>query len=82
MKVIDLSKSLYTGMDVFEGDPRVKIDVVHTYEKDTWELRNLSMGTHTGTHVDAYSHMHQGKETLRETPGQVMIWYFLSRQSI
>lgn len=65
-KVIDLSVSLYTGMDVFSGDPEVKINVVHTYEKDKWELRNLSMGSHTGTHVDAYSHMHEGKETLDE----------------
>lgn len=64
MKVIDLSMSLYTGMTVFPGDPEVKIDVVHTYEKDTWELKHLSMGSHTGTHVDAYSHMHQGKQTL------------------
>jgi arylformamidase len=33
MKVIDLSTPLYTGMDVFVGDPEVKINVVHTYEK-------------------------------------------------
>lgn len=26
------------------------------------------MGSHTGTHVDAYSHMHKGKETLDEIP--------------
>ncbi len=64
MKVIDLSMSLYTDMDVFPGDPKVKIDIVHTYEKDTWELRRLEMGSHTGTHVDAYSHMHKGKGTL------------------
>lgn len=68
MKVIDLSQSLYSGMEVFTGDPEVKFDVVHTYEKDTWELMNISMGSHTGTHVDAYSHMHKGKETLDEIP--------------
>lgn len=66
MKVIDLSMPLYTGMDVFPGDPEVKIDIVHTYETNTWELRNLNMGSHTGTHVDAFSHMHEGKETLDE----------------
>ena len=36
MKVIDLSVPLYTGMGVFPGDPKVKIKVVHTYDKDTW----------------------------------------------
>lgn len=66
MKVIDLSIPLYTDMDVFPGDPEVKIHIVHTHEKDTWELRHLNMGSHTGTHVDAYSHMHQGKESLDE----------------
>lgn len=68
MRVIDLSILLYTDMDVFPGDPEVKIDVVHTYERDTWEIRNLNMGSHTGTHVDAYSHMHEGKKTLDEIP--------------
>ena len=68
MKVIDLSTSLYTGMDVFPGDPRVKIHIVHTHEKDSWELRNINMGSHTGTHVDAYSHMHKGKKALDEIP--------------
>lgn len=68
MKVIDLSAPLYTDMDVFPGDPEVRIEVVHTYEENTWELRHLNMGSHTGTHVDAYSHMHEGKETLDEIP--------------
>lgn len=64
MKVIDLSTPLYTGMDVFPGDPQVKIEIVHTIENQNWELREISMGSHVGTHVDAYSHMHSGKETL------------------
>lgn len=68
MRVIDLSMPLYTGMDVFPGDPEVEINVVDTYKKDTWELRHLSMGSHTGTHVDAYSHMHEDKATLDEIP--------------
>lgn len=68
MKVIDLSMKLHTGMEVFPGDPKVEIDIVQTYEENTWMLRRLSLGSHTGTHVDAYSHMHQGKETLDEIP--------------
>ncbi len=68
MKVIDLSASIYTNMDVYEGDPRVKIDIVHTYEKNSWELRELKMGSHTGTHVDAFSHMHKNMATLDEIP--------------
>lgn len=68
MKVIDLSMPLYTGMDVFPGDPQVNINLIHTHEKNTWELRNLSMGSHTGTHVDAFSHMHKYKGSLDDIP--------------
>lgn len=68
MKVIDLSLSLYTNMEVFPGDPEVKIEVIHTHEKNSWELRKTSMGSHTGTHVDAFSHMHKNRETLDQIP--------------
>lgn len=68
MKVIDLSMPLYTGMNVFPGDPDVRIDIIHTHEKNGWELRELNFGTHTGTHVDAFSHMHKGMVTLDEIP--------------
>lgn len=68
MKIVDLSMPLHTGMEVFPGDPEVKMDVVHTYEKNGWELRNLSFGTHTGTHVDAFSHMHQGMASVDQIP--------------
>ena len=68
MKIIDLSTPLFSGMTVYPGDPEVKIKVVHTYEKETWELRQLTMGTHTGTHVDAFSHMDDGAETIDQIP--------------
>lgn len=68
MKIIDLSVELYTDMDVFPGDPQVEINVEHTHEKNTWELRSLNMGSHTGTHVDAYSHMHKASSSLDDIP--------------
>ncbi len=68
MKIIDLSTPLFTNMTVFQGDPAVKIEVIHTHDNETWELRHLSMGSHTGTHVDAFSHMHEGAENLDEIP--------------
>lgn len=66
MKVIDLSAPLYNGMPVYPGDPEVSIEVVHTHEKNSWELRQLSLGSHTGTHVDAFSHMHPEGSRLDE----------------
>lgn len=68
MKIIDLSTPLYSGMDVYPGDPAVNIAIKHTYEAEGWQLREMSLGTHTGTHVDAYSHMHQGKASIDQIP--------------
>lgn len=55
-------------MQVYPGDPEVAIEVAHTYREHTWELRRLRLGTHTGTHVDAPSHMHPGAASLDELP--------------
>lgn len=68
MRVIDLSLPIADGMHVYPGDPEVKVKIAHTYERHTWELRELSLGSHTGTHVDAPSHMHPGAATLDELP--------------
>lgn len=68
MPVIDLSLPLYSGMPVYPGDPEVTIEVAHTLEQHTWELRRLTLGSHTGTHVDAFSHMHAGGKTLEDIP--------------
>ncbi len=55
-------------MDVYPGDLTVQIKVKHQHEKEGWELRNLQMGSHTGTHVDAFSHMHPQKASLDKIP--------------
>jgi len=67
-QIIDLSKKIKSGMDVFPSDPQVIVDIVKTIEKDGWELRNLNFGTHTGTHVDAFSHMLTNGKTIDEIP--------------
>ncbi|CCW65728.1 unnamed protein product [Phytomonas sp. EM1] len=67
-EIIDLSRPLYDGMLVYEGDPAVKISRVREREKDGWELREITMGSHTGTHVDAPVHMHAGAPALDDIP--------------
>lgn len=70
MRIIDLSMPIHSGMETYPGDPEVQITVVHTHENETWELRNLTLGSHTGTHVDAFSHMHENLEALDDIPLQ------------
>lgn len=65
-EIVDLSQEIYSGMPVFKGLPQVTITVHATHEE--WEgitdsrtatpsVNKLEMGEHTGTHVDALSHM-------------------------
>ena len=66
LEIIDLSREIYDGMQVFSGMPQVKISVHTTHE--AWEgidegevvspaVNKLELGEHTGTHVDAFNHM-------------------------
>lgn len=68
MKIIDLTQTLSSGMKVYEGDPEVKIKKVHAFKKEGWQLRLLSLGSHTGSHVDAPSHMDIKGKTIEEIP--------------
>ena len=65
-EIIDLSQEIYDGMPVYKGLPPVHIRVHATHEE--WEgientetktpaVLQLEMGEHTGSHVDALSHM-------------------------
>lgn len=68
MKIIDLTMPLNDGMKVYPGDPKVEIKQVHDLKQHGWRLRALSMGSHTGTHVDAFSHMDEKGLTLDKIP--------------
>jgi arylformamidase len=68
MKIIDLSQTLEHGMSVYPNDPPVHIRAIHSLEKEGWVLRQLRLGSHTGTHVDAPSHMHEDGATLDHLP--------------
>lgn len=68
MTIVDLSQTLKTGMKVYPGDPIVKIVQVHNLNHEGWRLKNLSLGSHTGTHVDAFAHMDKDGDTLDKIP--------------
>jgi len=66
LEIIDLSQEIFTGMPVFPGLPEVKITLHASHEQ--WDgitdsdvvspgVNRLELGEHTGTHVDAISHM-------------------------
>jgi len=56
-KIIDITAPISPSMQVFPGDPRPSIKRACTLEKEGFSLSSLSLGSHTGTHVDAPSHV-------------------------
>ncbi len=60
MRIVDLSQPVATGMQVFPGDPEVSSREVATNAEDGFQVAELHLGTHTGTHVDAPLHTFDG----------------------
>lgn len=61
----DLSRPVAEGMPVFPGDP--EFSAVPLPGAGV-RVTGLSLGTHTGTHVDAPAHVHPDGRTLDELP--------------
>ncbi|MBW6486931.1 MAG: cyclase family protein [Syntrophobacterales bacterium] len=59
---IDVSLTLKSGMLHWPGDPAVLIDRVRDMDKaDTVNLSQITMGAHSGTHIDAPAHFLNGE---------------------
>ena len=68
MELRDLSHSIETGMTVYPGDPAVTVSPAVTYEKAGFRVCSLGLGTHSGTHVDAPSHILESGAGLDQYP--------------
>ena len=66
---IDISVPLRDGMVHWPGDPAVRIRKILSIRKgDAADVSYLSMGSHTGTHMDAPAHFISGKKTIDQMP--------------
>lgn len=71
---IDVSVPVRDGMVAWPGDPRVEVDRVHSVEEgDVATVSHLSIGSHTGTHMDAPVHFIPGAETMDAVPWDVVM---------
>ncbi|HEX8182444.1 MAG TPA: cyclase family protein [Candidatus Saccharimonadales bacterium] len=64
MTYIDLTHTLSTDTPIFPGDPKLHIEPAATFDLQGNSGHSLSLGTHTGTHIDAPAHMIPGGKTL------------------
>ncbi len=61
-ELIDLSHPITNDMPLFPGTPPIKVEQLHTVEKDGFAEKRFLLTTHVGTHLDAPAHMlAQGK---------------------
>lgn len=61
MKLYDISVALTAGLPSYPGDPPLAVEQVMTLAQgDGARVARLTMGDHTGTHIDAPGHMLMG----------------------
>lgn len=66
-KYVDLSWNLKAGLPIYPGDPentKFKLSNSTSYEQDGYNLSSITMGTQTGSHVDAPFHFSNEGETI------------------
>ena len=64
--IVDLTHRLYNGMPVYPGTEEPLFKQTHSIIKDSFAELMVSMTTHTGTHIDAPSHVLPGARSLTD----------------
>jgi arylformamidase len=73
-KWLDVSVPIYSGMVHFPDNPSIEIDTIsHVERGDICTLSALTMGSHTGTHIDAPVHFLPGGTGAEEVPLEHLI---------
>ena len=73
-KWLDISVPIYAGMVHFPDNPPIEIDTItHIERGDICTLSRLTMGNHTGTHIDAPIHFLPGGAGAEEVPLENLI---------
>lgn len=67
-KVVDLSLVINAATQVYPGDPVPRFVPHSTVERDGFNLLSVSMGSQTGTHVDAPFHFDSAAPRLEALP--------------
>lgn len=71
--VIDISTGISGDMPVYDGDPIPLIEKITSIKENGYVLSRISMGTHTGTHIDAPSHILEDGKTVDRIPPESLM---------
>ena len=62
--MIDISVGISPDMLIYSGDPKPQIETISSIEIDGAKVSGISLGSHTGTHIDAPSHVFEDGVTV------------------
>ncbi len=68
MKIIDISLPLNNQTPVYPGNVSLSVSIHHAIPEHATQLSTITMGSHTGTHIDAPAHAVAGAMTLDKIP--------------
>ena len=81
MEIIDLTRTLDESLSIYtEGDytdPPLEIETWSTIREQGYRVSRLTMGTQTGTHIDAPAHFLAGGATLEALPLEALVGPYL-----
>lgn len=67
-RMLDLTQDLYHNSPVLPIFDPPKLDYIFIGPRDGWKMERLTMSLHSGTHMDAPSHMNEFRTNLDEFP--------------
>jgi arylformamidase len=74
MKFFDVTRPIFEGMSVYEGDPRVAVRRVASVAAGACaNVSEVVLGSHTGTHVDPPLHFREGAPGVDTLPLEILI---------
>jgi arylformamidase len=74
MKVFDVTVPLRGDLPTYAGEPGVTLDYHKRLERgDPYNVSAISLGSHTGTHIDAPYHFIDGAPTVDEIPLDALV---------
>ena len=74
MAIYDVSVPLRPGMPTYAGEPGPHLDYLKRIANgDSANVTSLSLGSHTGTHVDARHHFLDGRSTVEAMPVDTLV---------
>ena len=62
--LVDLTRTVRSGMLVYPGDPEVVLEKLVCCSQDGYTLTTISSGMHVGTHLDTPAHIFKNGETI------------------